>query len=199
MANKPSFLPSVVILRGVAAFLVVCNHVAGRGPYAVFNHYFGWLHDCDVGFYGVICFFVISGFALSHSLGDDYVASSFGRFMARRLVRIEPTYFASIVVSSLIVIVLTRIAPHGIPWLPSGKQLLCHALYLVPFTNQEWINPAYWTLAVEFQFYLAIGLLYPVATLRARPDNGRSGIPLCVTLFASLAFLGPLCPPLELL
>ena len=197
MNHPVKFLPSIVILRGVAALFVVCSHVTGREPYAIFNQYFAWCRSYNLGFFGVVCFFVISGFALSHSLGDDYVAKGFGRFMARRLVRIEPTYFASILFTCLLTIVLTRISPNGIPWLPTGRQLLCHALYLVPFTHTEWITPAYWTLAVEFQFYLAIGLLYP-SLLRAGRKS-EFGIPLCVVFFASLSFLAPLCPPLELL
>jgi len=197
MSHKPTYMPSVVILRGIAAFLVVAQHLFGREPYAVFNRYFGWFRTYNLGYYGVVCFFVISGFALSHSLGESYTLGDFGRFLARRLVRIEPTFFASILFSSLVVIVLTRIAPNGTPWLPSAKQLLCHALYLVPFTKQEWITPAYWTLASEFQFYLTIGLLYPWLLRVGRRFS--FGIPLGLILFALMSLLWPLCPPLELL
>lgn len=43
------------------------------------------------------------------------------------------------------------------PW-----RFVHHIFYTVPFTDYEWYNPVYWTLAIELQFYLVIALLFPL-------------------------------------
>lgn len=180
---------SVHFLRGIAALLVAGDHLLGRSPYL------GWLHDA--GDLGVVCFFVISGFAIAHSLGPQYAVSNFPRFFLRRLARIEPAYIASVALYCAYVTVLSRIAPRATPWMPTDTQVLAHLLYLVPFTEGDWFVPAYWTLAVEFQFYLLIGLLYPSLLLVER--RSRFGYVLWVILLAALAFASPLCASVELL
>lgn len=187
--NAKAHFQSVHLLRGIAAFLVVSDHAFGEVPYlAWFNH---------LGDLGVVCFFVISGFAIAHSLGDAYQTRDFARFFARRLVRIEPTYLASIAISCLVIAILPRAVSGGTPWPPTASGLLSHAFYLVPFTGERWIIPAYWSLAVEFQFYLAIGLLYPALLFAER--RWRHAMFACMILFAALAFLAPYCKPLRLL
>jgi peptidoglycan/LPS O-acetylase OafA/YrhL len=192
---QSQFFPSVHYLRGIAALLVVFEHVVGRGPFAGFNSLFGWLDNR--GHYGVVAFFVISGFVLPLSLGQTYGLRSFPRFFARRLIRIEPTYFASIAVTCAVVMLLTRAAPNSQPWHPTLKQLALHAFYLVPFSNVEWINGIYWTLAIEFQFYVVIGLLYPLLRY-ATTKSLWLGMLFCVS-FALMSFLAPFCPNAELL
>jgi peptidoglycan/LPS O-acetylase OafA/YrhL len=39
------------------------------------------------------------------------------------------------------------------------SNLMLHPLYLVPWLHGEWMNPVFWTLAIEFQYYLAILML----------------------------------------
>ena len=48
------------------------------------------------------------------------------------------------------------------PPVQSVSQLTAHFLYLNSFFNYEWVNPVYWTLALEFQYYLLIGLCFPL-------------------------------------
>ncbi|MEO7214811.1 hypothetical protein [Mucilaginibacter sp.] len=40
--------------------------------------------------------------------------------------------------------------------------LLSHLAYLNNFTGAPYINPVYWTLGIEFQFYLFVALAFPV-------------------------------------
>jgi peptidoglycan/LPS O-acetylase OafA/YrhL len=185
---------SVHILRGVAAALVVFEHIIGRPPYAAFNRLFSGLDG--LGNLGVACFFVISGFVLPWSLGSSYQLAHFPRFMLRRAVRIEPTYIASIFISCLAVMALTRLAPNATPWNPTSALLLQHVFYIVPFTDGEWINHVYWTLAVEFQFYLLLGLFFPFV-LRASEQGPMPGLILACSL-SLLIFAHPVCPELQL-
>src|SRR5258708_1292300 len=41
-------------------------------------------------------------------------------------------------------------------------QLLMHVGYLNAFFDYPWLNPVFWSLAIEFQFYLFTALAYPI-------------------------------------
>ncbi len=150
--------------------LVLFEHVVGRQAYQVFNAVFFFADG--LGQIGVSAFFVISGLVLPLSLGKDYNWKRLPNFLIRRIVRIEPTFLCSALAASLLIFLMTAVAPEGKLWWPSFKQFALHAFYLIPFSKEEWILPVYWTLAVEFQFYLVIGLLFPLVTKIGRrfPD-----------------------------
>jgi peptidoglycan/LPS O-acetylase OafA/YrhL len=118
------------------------------------------------GQYGIEVFFVISGFILPYSLwcsGYRLSAPDFRRFVWKRIVRLDPPYFATI---ALIILLqyLTVHAPgyRGQPFEISATQLALHVGYLNAFFNQPWLNPVFWTLAIECQFYLILALIFPL-------------------------------------
>jgi peptidoglycan/LPS O-acetylase OafA/YrhL len=39
-------------------------------------------------------------------------------------------------------------------------QFLAHVFYYIPFTKYEYYNHVFWTLGIEFQFYIIVGLFY---------------------------------------
>jgi peptidoglycan/LPS O-acetylase OafA/YrhL len=41
-------------------------------------------------------------------------------------------------------------------------QLLSHVAYLNSIVGKQWINPVYWSLGIEFQYYLLVGLIFPL-------------------------------------
>jgi peptidoglycan/LPS O-acetylase OafA/YrhL len=155
-APGPPHLASVQGLRGIAAIAVALFHFTGQMSSVLANilHEYGWL--------GVDIFFVISGFIIPYSLqGKGYTIRSFPNFMARRMVRIEPPYVASIAFFLLLWEVTSRLpyfrgAPPDWTW----GQVLFHLLYLIPVTSYHWITPVYWSLAYEFVFYVVIGLSF---------------------------------------
>jgi len=189
------YIDSIQIMRGLAALLVVFQHILSRTPYAIFDNYFGFLGGW--GESGVAAFFVISGMVLPLSLGGKYRWSHFPRFLLRRAIRIEPTYLASVVIASILVFGMSSLAPNGTPCLPSLKQLALHALYLIPFSNEVWIQPVYWTLAVEFEFYLCIGLIFPVIIL-ASCKAGRTSAAFLCAIFGLLVLVTHLVPSVRL-
>src|SRR5215469_8375561 len=85
-------------LRAVAVLSVVLYHAAGRQsanwPY--------WLHWSVLqGAHGVDLFFVLSGFCLSYPTiaaiaAGKHVTFSVDSFLSKRLIRIVPPYYASI-------------------------------------------------------------------------------------------------------
>jgi len=93
---------------------------------------------------------------------NRYRIQNFGKFLLKRLLRLEPPYIFSIILV-LVVLFLRRYSPtyDGLDRDITLKQVLLHLGYLVPFfKDMSWLNNVYWTLAIEFQYYLAIGLLY---------------------------------------
>jgi peptidoglycan/LPS O-acetylase OafA/YrhL len=143
-------------MRGLAALSVTWFHLTNSYPHDLvgLSGAYGWL--------GVDAFFVISGFVIPYSLSvSGYRMNDFARFMARRMVRLEPPYIASV----LLVVALNSVSsvlPHfaGAPQKYTLLQLLSHALYIVPLTSFQWIQPVYWSLAYEFVFYISVGLAF---------------------------------------
>ena len=143
-------------MRGVAAIAVAVFHLgAGLGIEAI-RTIFSW------GWLGVDVFFVISGFVIPLSLhGRGHRLRDFPTFLLRRMIRLEPPYLASIL--------LTIVLWHASAALPSFAgsaptyslaQLGFHLFYLIPFTGYDWLTPNYWALAYEFAFYIVIGLTF---------------------------------------
>ncbi|MDB4589764.1 acyltransferase [Verrucomicrobiales bacterium] len=186
---------SVHLMRGIAALLVVMEHITGRYGYPGFNSLF-WFFD-GLGQAGVAGFFVISGIVLPLSLGKVYRWREFPRFLLRRIVRIEFTYIASIVFAVALVGAISSLSRNGDLVLPSLRQLSLHPLYLIPFSSESWIQAVYWTLAVEFQFYLSIGLLFPLVSMLAQRRNGLAVV-ACAS-FALLVWVSGWCPEVKLL
>jgi len=123
---------------------------------------YGWL--------GVEIFFVISGFVIPYSLYKaNYELRSFKKFLLKRIVRIDPPYLASIALT-LIVAFASSKAPgyRGEPFSVSPLAVLLHLGYINAFFGYPWLNVVYWTLAIEFQYYLSIGLIFPLIASKNR-------------------------------
>ena len=63
------------------------------------------------------------------------------------------------------------------------KNNLYHLFYLVEIFNGKWLIVVFWTLAIEFQFYLLIGLLFPLFTLNNSFIRSFTFISLCAIPF----------------
>ncbi len=149
-------------LRGFAALAVAWGHfVAGQGKFLGPTGKYGYL--------GVEIFFVISGFVIPWSLyRSGYTVRDYGRFLVKRNLRLYPPYLASIAVSVLatnfVLVPLFHIPPLAL----TGRSLLLHLAYLNDLAHVPWVNVAYWTLAVELQWYLLVGLAYPLLASRSK-------------------------------
>ncbi|MEO1434785.1 MAG: acyltransferase [Bacteroidota bacterium] len=153
-------ITSIQALRGLAALWVCYYHLGST--YLPEGHFLRNLSN--PGHFGVQLFFVISGFILPYSMHRArFELRQYGRFLARRLLRLEPPYLMSILMIFGLVI-LSWWSPYtaGKTLVIDWQQFLAHLAYLVPFTDQIWYNPVFWTLGIEFQFYLLIGLAFPL-------------------------------------
>jgi peptidoglycan/LPS O-acetylase OafA/YrhL len=120
----------------------------------------------SLGWPGVEIFFVISGFIIPYAMyNKNYSTSDFLVFLKKRILRIEPPYLVSI----LIVIALNFVSTlspfyRGAPFSVDFANLAGHVAYLNVFTGGKWLNPVYWSLAIEFQYYLLIAFAFGLIT-----------------------------------
>ncbi len=147
-------------LRGLAACAVMLYHYTGgdlREPLstAVSSELVALLHG---GWLGVQVFFVLSGFVIASTVGERAVTfMGAARFALRRQVRLDPPYWVSIALSCLIPW-FWRLHLHDGRPVPSLSRVAAHLVYLQEFLGVAEIQPIFWTLTIEVQFYLALVL-----------------------------------------
>jgi exopolysaccharide production protein ExoZ len=147
-------------LRAVAALMVVVHHARNPAPW-LFNpleHYVALAWGVDI-------FFVISGFIMYVAARNETPSD----FLARRLTRIVPLYWAS---TFALIFVATRFQPWTV-W-PQDVPHIVQSLLFIPhyspqFPDKVWpyLIPG-WTLNYEMLFYglFCVGLVLrrPLAT-----------------------------------
>ncbi len=154
-------IQSLDALRGLAALSVCWFHLVHFNP---------WIHDGllrtsgSYGYLGVEVFFVISGFIIPYSLHrSNYKIRSYGTFLLKRLARLNPPYYVCIILAVALGLISNHIPGFkGEPFQLSARQLLLNLTYSVDIFGGNWLNYVFWTLAVEIQFYLIVGLIYPL-------------------------------------
>ena len=151
-------IESIHNLRGIASLTVLFDHLVASayvGAPAVV------VAMGILGNYGVTIFFFISGFVLPWSLmKTKYRVQDFPMFIARRFVRVDPPFFV-IVGATLALNILLGYVKHA-PYHIDGVQLLGHIAYIAPLLHKPWLSSVFWTLCTEFQFYIMIGLCFPL-------------------------------------
>lgn len=134
------------IFRALAVSMVLVGHFTDAAPdLPVIAKKIGFAF----GYYGIPLFFIISGFLLTASLVSilknkhcSYIRAS-SIFLEKRFLRIYPAYLVSLIISAIYL--------HA-----SLFDFLVHFFNvhnLVDGYNRS-INVVYWTLAVEFQWYI---------------------------------------------
>jgi peptidoglycan/LPS O-acetylase OafA/YrhL len=149
------YYPALDGVRGIASLLVVSYHLFENATRYLF---FGWL--------GLDLFFVLSGFLITGALLETFERPRFlQRFYVRRVLRIFPLYYLSLLVFLVIF--------PSIPGLPvDTRYYVQHQWWfwgylqnwLFIFHNQgnpNWLNHL-WSLAVEEQFYIIWPLVFLV-------------------------------------
>lgn len=149
-AGAPLRLPALDGLRGLAVMLVLLSHAAAAGILPAPGVDF---RGC--GRPGVFLFFVLSAFLLTRQFlegGTSDVQSprAWGRYAARRLLRIYPAYLA---------VTLLYLGTQG--WSP--RVFLEHVAMLRGERH-------FWTIPAEVYFYLVLPLVVvPLVALGRRP------------------------------
>jgi peptidoglycan/LPS O-acetylase OafA/YrhL len=170
--EKSSRFEFIHLLRGFAPLLVVWAHLADWWPNRNGIHWVGqdiWLEwvvrplqlSQFGGHLGVVVFFLISGFVITHvSLRETREA-----FAARRVYRLAPVLF--------IATVLTVLAARFTNWMgsppmigvgaTSSVDVLLNVTLLSWFVGTPWVLSVTWTLLIEVVFYCIVLVVIPIS------------------------------------
>ena len=151
--EKPRYYSGLDLIRFAAASIVMLFHLGWRP----------WVNGSEMdwtaaelagepvwvlasGFVGVQVFFVLSGLVIANSVSARTGALGFAR---SRFLRLIPAAVICATLSALIAIVVKGMSfpSAAVAWMASAT--------LWPLGG--WLDPVYWTLAVELVFYLLIG------------------------------------------
>lgn len=135
-------LYSLDLLRFAAAISVTAYHHA-----PLFERVRGVAGDSPSGFrfgyLGVELFFMISGFVIALSVQGRGWRS----FLVHRAIRLYPTFWVSLLISS--VLAVTVAGDHV-----SMRTFVANATMLPGYLGEPFIDGVYWTLGVEWKFYV---------------------------------------------
>lgn len=152
-------------LRGFAALWVLVFHVWGAaGPRRMELAIGGWTLDFtpffSIGWAGVQVFFVLSGFLLAQPYArwssGAAARPGVGPYLARRCARVLPAYY------------LQLLALIALAWWCDGHRVITGigaalgyaAMWFIPEPlGVRPLNDVWWTLPIEFSFYLVVPLL----------------------------------------
>jgi peptidoglycan/LPS O-acetylase OafA/YrhL len=150
-------------LRAIAALMVSYYHFAWHsdptGWFFTEDHplrYYGYQ-----GQIGVYVFFVISGFVIPYALYvSRFTIKNYFRFLAKRIARLHPPFVASMLLFAALAIGYAL--KEGVMVQPDWNRILHNFFLTARFVDVPWYEDVYWTLAIEFQYYIFIALIFPL-------------------------------------
>jgi len=176
-SGNTNYLPALTGVRGLAAAWVLALHAwlfAGAGTVMLPGTGLDLTPLFQCGYFGVDLFFVLSGFLLSmpfhRAALEGRARPSLRRFWIHRCRRVLPAYWLQLVVLTVAALIVgdsAAVAP---------RILLAHAALIqniVPWPAPL-LNVVYWSMPVEWDFYVVLPLLALLAT--------RCRWPLALTL-----------------
>ncbi len=172
-------------LRAVAALAVVASHFIVRwaAPYhepTLYPHgnWISWLPFLEyAGSYGVLLFFLISGFVIMMTLERS---SGILDFIGRRAARLWPAMIACATLSTLLINLSgTAFYYEGVErWYVTPVEYFSSIIFVPPDMvagalgieeelTPRWVEGVYWTLWAEVRFYVLISVVFLLARGRA--------------------------------
>lgn len=139
-------------LRGYAALWVTVFHAVGFVPAIFWFPPINFSYVAFTGQTGVDIFFVLSGFFLALPfLQNPDKKIEFFHYMHRRCARIFPAYYFQIT----ILFILSLIGYYSTALISNW---IAHILMVHNFSSawSGFINGVWWTLPIEFEFYIAL-------------------------------------------
>lgn len=169
-------------LRAIAALSVFVQHFIGdasRAEGVSAGVLYPWLsfseHSLDLGRFGVVLFFLISGFVVPFSIRGE---APLKRFAISRFFRLYPAFWVAL--ACLAIIYWTAGTPV------SMMTMLANVTMAPQFLGQGWMSGIYWTLFIELVFYFLAAGLFATRFL----GNPLAVVILAVALVSSTA--GPI-------
>lgn len=150
MQQRLGFLDGVRALAAISVFIAHAG-VALSASFAAFT--FRWF---EPGQFGVVIFFLCSGFIIPVSLERH---SSLKRFWMQRLCRLYPLYWLSIalvVVAAGLGLIHIDTEATGAAWIT----VLANTSMLQMFLGVPHLINVYWTLSFELLFYVLVSIFF---------------------------------------
>jgi peptidoglycan/LPS O-acetylase OafA/YrhL len=149
----------------------------------------GWLL---YGHLAVAVFIVVSGFslALAPMRAGGELKGGTKRFLRRRAWRIIPPYWAALVVSTIITVLVLQ------PGLGGGavaRGFVVHGLLVQDIVPSVTPNGAFWSIAVEWQIYF----MFPLILILSRRTGVRTAVVSTVALVVAAELIASLGSPLN--
>ncbi|UYN99848.1 MAG: acyltransferase [Devosia sp.] len=148
---------TIDFFRGTAILLVVLFHFTARLPDYALNITEGAPLPLFFGWVGVYFFFIISGYCIFMTLERS---ETVGIYLARRFSRIYPAFAAAVL--ALFVFGMVFYVPsvpeanfHEVA--PGPFDVILNLLFIGEIG--EWVDGAFWSIAVEVKFYVLVAIL----------------------------------------
>lgn len=164
-------IPALDGIRGLAILLVMLSHFFLPEFFSNHTHY----RVLQLGWLGVDMFFVLSGFLITGILSDTRHKTSgyWTGFIKRRILRIFPLYYASVLIVWLTVIFIEH-APDRLQGYDSFTWFFAFAPNIAMALKDNWLYHSHvfslnhlWSVAIEEQFYLLWPLIVWLLPQRA--------------------------------
>ncbi|OZI07783.1 hypothetical protein BWI93_12505 [Siphonobacter sp. BAB-5385] len=175
-------LQNIDALRAIASLSICVLHLGTDQLFSPESVFVRLLYHNP---FNVLVFRVISGYVIIQSLSDHpYQWRYLGSFLKRRYLRLEPAFILSV----FLVVFLNYLSSIAPTYAGSAFQLnvpviFTNLVHINSLFDYPFLNASYWTLFVEWQFYLLIGLAAP-SFFRASPTGQSVGL----VLLSSLGF-----------
>jgi len=184
---KSKKLTSLEILRGISVLAVCSNHFANAiSGGTVLPGLFKGIEKYTVN--SIDIFFVISGLVIPYSLYlSRYTVKSYFTFVYKRFMRMHPPYLIALAMT----LVLAGIS-YKIRHQPNPETFIT-IIKSMFYAHIPTSNPVFWTLRVEAQYYLFIGLFFVLLT-RYKNISLLLGFPVLLALS-----LSPLAESIQML
>lgn len=152
LTGENSRIPALDTLRGVAILMVAVSHflpgyVLSGTASEVVN---------SMGPGGVLLFFLLSGYLIFRNLQRQPPQV----FFMRRCFKLLPAYWVNVFVIAM----MTAFIPDAPQY--TAPAFVANVLMVPDVLRQPLVNPNYWTLVIEFRFYLLIALQYYLLSRR---------------------------------
>lgn len=162
-------------IRGVAALAVVLSHFIERTTLHTtwfFSHF-------NLGQFGVILFFILSGMVIPYSLKPE--PGGVRIFIVSRFFRLYPAYWFSIIIAVITSLVFFHVQPEM-------KVILFNMTMIQSVFGIPDLFGVYWTLIIELFFYVLCVFLFIVGVLKNQKLNFMIAISFLV-LAVTMAWL----------
>ncbi len=167
-----NYINQLTWLRGIAAFFVIVSHTlrALEVQYSNFDQsvYPTFMYILDLGNFGVVLFFVLSGCTLYISNSEKVSRQNIYAFYIKRFFRIWPAFAIALIIYIIFSFIFIQFYtnPQGY-WIEkqflaeySFIDIIKYLALIFNFTGPSGLfNNAFWSLPVEFQYYLIFPLI----------------------------------------